>query len=1207
MKKRILYGIIMMIICACMLSVGVFATEGSDEISSGDYTYFVNANGNTVSITSYTGSDTEIKIPDTIDGYKVTIISNSAFEDNDNIISVEMSDNIININTNAFAGCTNIESVTLSDNITVIGAYAFEECYSLEKINLPKKLTKLGEGAFSACRSLSNVELPDTLKEIPSSAFALCLAITEFNIPDSIERIGADAFAGCTNLEKVFIPDSVIEVRNGIFGEVSYRFKDINRYNDYYCEKLKTVGQIGSNSNIEFGWTDTIPSYVFSGMEYLEKVVIPEGITTIGQCAFSWCPNLKDITIPASVTTTIPRYSDYGPFSGCTSIKTAGTLNSNCDIKFGWTETIPSYAFAGIDNLELLYIPKTITEIGDYAFSDCRNLGNIVIPASVTKIGNNAFYGCTALNTAGPLSDQAIGKEYNIQFEWTDTLAEGAFAGNQYLEEVVFPEGITEIPQNTFRGCTGLKTITIPDTVIEINANAFANCTNLTNISFSVNLISIGDLAFAGCTNLAEIKLPVSLNTIGDSAFAGCTNLAEVELPVSLNTIGDSAFSKCKSLYTIKIPGGVVSIGSEAFEYNTNLESAYFCGDIPKEWGRYVFNECSDNFKIYYPASNTSGWTTPKWKDPDHSSTYPAYPFTVENCEHSYVEVIIAPTCTETGYTKMFCSSCGDTYMVDGSETEKLPHDFSVLYRTLEPTCGEQGYTIYRCSYDCGATEKRDYVDATGEHDFDDSKIYTHKASCVYSGETYQYCNKCGYKETLSIIPALGHDFVETSVVEPTCTEAGFTNVTCSRCNEVTVDHIISAHHTFGNWTITKEATATATGEMQRKCSECNTIEKAEIPYLPSAGHTHTFTSVATSPDCTREGYTTYSCACGYNYRDNYTAAFGHSFGDWVVTRESTVTTNGIMERHCETCGEKEIEYLPLLPEIIEIEVNSGTHQHSYSREVIKPTCEEEGYTIYECACGDTYTDNYKDKLDHDFGDWEVVKEPTATKDGKEVRVCDDCGKKETRKIDSLGNEENEDASFINESTVSSASEWTNPFTDISKYDSSYEAICYVYENDLFKGVSATRFAPKTNMNRAMFVTVIGRLAEMDTAIYLGETRFCDVLENQWYTPYVAWASEYGIVNGYNETTFGISDDITVEQAVVMIMRYAEYTGYDTYAYGGLYNYSDASAVSSWAEDAMIWAINNGIYICESELNPQDKASRELVAEMLYYFSEWIG
>lgn len=184
---------------------------------------------------------------------------------------------------------------------------------------------------------------------------------------------------------------------------------------------------------------------------------------------------------------------------------------------------------------------------------------------------------------------------------------------------------------------------------------------------------------------------------------------------------------------------------------------------------------------------------------------------------------------------------------------------------------------------------------------------------------------------------------------------------------------------------------------------------------------------------------------------------------------------------------------------------------------------------------------------------------------------------------------------------------WNNPFTDINKTDSYYNAIQFVYENGLFKGVSDTEFAPETTMTRAMFVTVLGRLAGVDTMYFYGSS-YDDVILGEWYAPYVEWASEYGIVNGYGDGRFGVNDKITIEQAAVIMARYAEYIGLSTSSDMTLLHYQDNEKISSWAIEQMKWAVENKIYSVDGYyLNPQSPAKRSLVAEIIYSFVSKFG
>ena len=176
------------------------------------------------------------------------------------------------------------------------------------------------------------------------------------------------------------------------------------------------------------------------------------------------------------------------------------------------------------------------------------------------------------------------------------------------------------------------------------------------------------------------------------------------------------------------------------------------------------------------------------------------------------------------------------------------------------------------------------------------------------------------------------------------------------------------------------------------------------------------------------------------------------------------------------------------------------------------------------------------------------------------------------------------------------------PFTDVTPDNPYYSAIRFVYNNGLFIGMSDTEFAPDTTMTRAMFVTVLGRLEKADVSGYTG-TSFKDVEPGMWYSEYVEWAAEKGIIVGYGDGNFGPYDLITKEQAALIIARYARLEGNDTTGDGDLTAYEDGETVSAWAEAAVDWCEDNGIYVAEQgKLIPQGYASRAIVAQMLYAY-----
>ncbi len=179
---------------------------------------------------------------------------------------------------------------------------------------------------------------------------------------------------------------------------------------------------------------------------------------------------------------------------------------------------------------------------------------------------------------------------------------------------------------------------------------------------------------------------------------------------------------------------------------------------------------------------------------------------------------------------------------------------------------------------------------------------------------------------------------------------------------------------------------------------------------------------------------------------------------------------------------------------------------------------------------------------------------------------------------------------------------WKNPFTDVADDADYIDAIKFVYENELFIGTSDTTFEPDTTMTRAMFVTVLGRMAGVEP-VALPFTAFEDVVLDEWYAPYVDWAEENGIVMGYGDGTFGVDDEITVEQAAVILARFAKYTEVYEESDLDLGEYDDGDEVSDWAAAEMKWALENGVYVPAGyKLAPTEPASRALIAIMLFNY-----
>ena len=625
-------------------------------------------------------------------GYVVTDIGSCT--DNNVIIPSEYKSRTVkSIGDNAFKDCIGITSITIPDSVTSIGNEAFSGCTKLENIyytgdiaswckisglnnlltslrtlyingnkiegnlNIPNNVTSIGSYSFSFCDKLTGITIPDSVTSIGDSAFVDCSNLANITIPNSVTSIGNDAFRDCTGLVNITIGDSVSNIGYSAFlntawydnqpdglvyaGKVAYRYKGTMPENTSISLKRDTI---------------SINNSAFVNCNGLERIMIPDSVTTIGAEAFYGCTSLAIIMIPDSVTN-IGGYA-FNDCKGLTSITGSATNVSTVArqakptsfvVNITSGDNISNSAFIGCKELTSVTIGKGITNIGDYAFYNCIGLKDVTFSDSVTSIGKNAFYNCQELTSVTiPDSVTNIGEE--------------SFYGCSDLVSLSIGKGVKNIGSNVFYGCSGLKNITIPYNVTNIGNAAFSGCTGLTNITIPDSVTGIDDAAFYGCGNIENIYitdlttwcnisglsnlmsygsnnkklflngslikdlvLSDNVTTVPDYAFLGCTMLESITgsatsvsavarqaRPTSFvvnitsgNIIDNSAFSECSGLTSITIPDSVTSIGYSAFS-NCNRLTTITIPDGVTSIGAYAFLDCTRLTIITIPDSVTS-------------------------------------------------------------------------------------------------------------------------------------------------------------------------------------------------------------------------------------------------------------------------------------------------------------------------------------------------------------------------------------------------------------------------------------------------------------------------------------------------------------------------------------------------------------------------------------------------------------------------
>ena len=311
---------------------------------------------------------------------------------------------------------------------------------------------------------------------------------------------------------------------------------------------------------------------------------------------------------------------------------------------------------------------------------------------------------------------------------------------------------------------------------------------------------------------------------------------------------------------------------------------------------------------------------------------------TIAKLSHSYTTTVVAPTCTADGYTLHKCSVCGTSYKdsttkatghsygnsvitkqptctAEGTATKTCTKCNATVTETIAktshkyadtvvaPTCTTNGYTLHKCSV-CSTSYKDNTTKATG-HSYGNS-VVTKQPTCTSEGTKTKTCTKCNATVTETIAKT-SHKYANT-VVAPTCTADGYTLHKCSVCGTSYKDSTTRATgHSYGNSVVTKQPTCTSEGTAIKTCTKCNATVTETIPKT-----SHKYADTVVAPTCTTNGYTLHKCSvCGTSYKDNTTKATGHSYGNSVITKQPTCTSEGTKTKTCTKCNATVTEKLP--------------------------------------------------------------------------------------------------------------------------------------------------------------------------------------------------------------------------------------------------------------------------------------------------------
>ncbi len=305
---------------------------------------------------------------------------------------------------------------------------------------------------------------------------------------------------------------------------------------------------------------------------------------------------------------------------------------------------------------------------------------------------------------------------HQTDFDSYDTTLEGYVytPWYSYREKIlhgVIADGITVMGNFTFSGCSNLQDVSLSENLTNIGVGGFESCSSLISVEVPETVTFLGVGAFYNDTSLSSVTLPEGLEIIYYGAFCGCEALAQLEIPSTVYQINAAAFAYCSSLKTLEIPAGVGGVSSYTFYYCTGLTSIKFLGDI-----RYI-NKCA-----FYKCTKLSSFTI------------------MESC--TFIGEDAFTSCSRLTL-RCYADTYGEVYcreQIASNRYQVVSHDFQI-FQVVEPTCTEQGYTILYCA-ECDRYRTDAFQEALGHvpGEWYISVVATPEAD----GERTSICTVCG-------------------------------------------------------------------------------------------------------------------------------------------------------------------------------------------------------------------------------------------------------------------------------------------------------------------------------------------------------------------------------------------------------------------------------------------------------------------------------
>ncbi|MBQ9014944.1 MAG: leucine-rich repeat domain-containing protein [Firmicutes bacterium] len=442
---------------------------------------------------------TEVSLPDTL-----TTIQGWAFSDCTKLKEIVIPGSVTQMAAGVFDGCTALESAVMAEdnseyqspegsNCIIRNTYSGKTLWvgGLKSV-IPESCNKIGNSSFAG-RGLTEIVIPEGITDIDDYAFARCKKLGRIVLPQSLTKISAYAFSECDRLTQIYYGGSeedwanveVSSAENEAIAEAKFTYNTDNFDGTQIVAEsgsYQVTTEDGEKGNISWKFRNGLLKLSGSGGVYtigsktgetwddkglgdqIERIEIEEGITAIGESAFTSIDSLKEVTV------------------------------------HGYMTLIGKRAFDNCGNLEKVVLERKVVEIGESAF---ENGGyELTVNGVIETIGKGGFNGCSHLILNANVTEMVK--------------SPSVFVG---LRELTLGENVTAIPANLFRRCIMLEEVTIPDTVTSIRPGAFADNPALKRVVLGKGLDTVTSSVFYECSGLEEVTIPSSVKTIEEDAF----------------------------------------------------------------------------------------------------------------------------------------------------------------------------------------------------------------------------------------------------------------------------------------------------------------------------------------------------------------------------------------------------------------------------------------------------------------------------------------------------------------------------------------------------------------------------------------------------------------------------------------------------------------------------------------------------------------